>query len=399
MKHSAKGAPRVWQAEVQGSSLVTASGTQGKSLKSSTKSFTTSQEALNEHDKAVRAKLRDGYAYVRDARAVQPGEVVLHAFASGGGSGFIIDLSRDGRTALTVGSNSGLSEVWFELIDVATGARTTVHEISSPKRQAFVHTALFDATGGAIYYAHNEATVRFDLASKTVAVLADYTEGRSANFNSHVVHPHFDEARARLVVFDSGSLVRVLDSSHAIVFETSTDARTTECRGAAISPSGKRLAVYRVSRGVVYSHADAGHDRTCEVEVWDVDSGKLLATLPLPAQIDELGIDARDELLLVSRHYARGPVAYDLRTGEERWAFRSADGPHDDPMAHAWAYSPDGSMLAVGRGGAFLYDSATRAEIPLGGPLAHRTPVVRFSADGSLLAAAEDANCVVRRVR
>ena len=73
------------------------------------------------------------------------------------------------------------------------------------------------------------------------------------------VRPSQDAARRRLVVFDEGSVVRVLDERGRTVAQVPTASPTTVCRAGAISPSGRLLALYRVSRDLVYGQADARH--------------------------------------------------------------------------------------------------------------------------------------------
>ncbi|MDB4929481.1 MAG: hypothetical protein JWM10_1965 [Myxococcaceae bacterium] len=399
VKVDARGAKRRCQLSLEGTTVVTAAGPDGKPLKSVSKPFADESTAARAYDKALRAKLRDGFAFVRDPATAGVGDVVLRAFASSAGAGFLLDLSPDGRFAATVGSATGLSSYWVELVDVATGARRTVLERSAAPRQGFVHAVLFDASAAALYLAENETTLRLDLATGAVTPVAGYREDAATRFNPFVVRPHFDRARERLVVFDAGDRVRVLDAAGAAVFELDVGSPTTECRAAGISPSGKLLALYRVSRGRVYGHADAMHDDTNLVEVWDVDAGTLRTTIALADKLSAVGVDPADGSLLVTREYAQGPVAYDLATGAEQWRF-------DDPWrtdrlaeAHAWEFSPDGSLLAVGRASTALYDAATRTEIPLAEPGGYQVPRVRFSADGALLASAEHGACVVRRVR
>ena len=53
---------------------------------------------------------------------------------------------------------------------------------------------------------------RYELAAGELTRLAKFREGRGAHFNPHVLRPHLDQARERLVLFDTGSVVRVLDS-------------------------------------------------------------------------------------------------------------------------------------------------------------------------------------------
>src|SRR5262249_40959675 len=153
-------------------------------------------------------------------------------------------------------------------------------------------------------------TWHLDLHSGVRKRVAGYQHFRTANFNPHVVRPTQDAARRRLVVFDAGNVVRVLEGGRAVL-EVSTASKTVECRAGGISPSGSLLGLYRVSRGIVYGHEDARDDTTNEVEVWDVDRGKLRRKLPFSVRLDQVGFDPKDEQLIVTRAYS-GPAAYAL---------------------------------------------------------------------------------------
>ncbi|MFO0607864.1 MAG: hypothetical protein U0324_32170 [Polyangiales bacterium] len=399
VKTSPKGPRRRCRLSVDGLDVVTEAGPEGKALKASRKSFPSAQEARVAWDKAVREKLRDDFAFVRPFEETPVGGLLLCAFASGAGAGTLLDFSLDGRLAVTVGSDAKLTAYWVEVIEVATGARRRVFERTVLARQGFVHAVFFDAAGEAVYLAPQEETLRVDLATGAATRVAGYDEHRTARFNPFVVRPHADLARRRVVVFDAGDHVRVLDPAHRPIFSVCVASPTTECRAAEISPSGRLLALYRVSRGVVYNHDDARHDDTSVVEVWDVDAGSLRASLPMPRQVDGVGLSPDDATLLVSEQYAKGPIAYDLATGAERWRLTEPYRPDELAQCHDWAYSPDGSLLAVGHGVTGLYDAATRAPVALEPAGMYRTPAVRFSADGSRLASAEGGLCVVRRVR
>jgi hypothetical protein len=399
VKVGAKGAVRLCRLSIEGLDLVTAAGAAGKPLKVTTRAFADAQAVRIAYEKARREKLRDGFARVNDRERARPGEVVLEAFASSAGSGVLLDLSPDGRFAVTVGSTPKLTAFWVEIIEVATGARRIVYEGSAGTRQGFVHTVLFDATGASVYLAVCDDTLRIDLATGVATTLVAIRDFHTPQFNPHVLRPHLDGARERLVVFDAGMVVRVLDREGRSLLDVSNVAPTSEVRAARISPSGRLLALYRVSRWLIYGHEDARRDTTSLVEVWDIDAGVVKATIPCKEKLDAVSLDPADELLVVSWDYAQGPVAHDLATGEERWRF--ADPWRTDRLADAycWAYSPDGSLLAVGRGSTCLHEAATRAEIPLAEAGSGQTARVVFSADGSLLASAEGGCCVVRRVR
>ncbi len=390
---------RVCRLSVDGCDFITESGNAGKALKAAKKSLATEQAARDAWRKSVHAKLRDDFALVRPVSETPIGGVTLCAFASGAGAGTIGDLSADGRFGVTVGSDAKLTAFHVEVIEVSTGARRRVFERSGLTRQGFVQTVFFDADGTALYLAQMEETLRIDLATGEAKRVADYSQHSTARFNPFVVRPHTDRSRGRLVVFDAGTFVRVLDRDHRALLSVSTEAHLTECRAARISPSGKLLAVYRVSRGTVYGHDDAKHDATSVVDVWDVDSGALRTSLPMPNQIDAVGFTPDDSTLLVTGYYSRGPIAYDLATGEERWRLCDPHSPDGLRHSHSWDFSPDATLMAVGHYMAALYDASTRAPIALEPAGDFRAPVVRFSNDGALLGSVEGGLFVVRRVK
>lgn len=399
LKTSPRGAPRRCRLAVRGADLFTETGPVGGAAKATTKPFASAQEARRAWDKAVRDKLRDDFAFVRPYAEARVGAAVLVAFASGAGAGALLDLSPDGRFAVTLGSDARLVRYQIEVIEVATGARRRVYEHTDPTTQNFVLAVFFDATGEAVYLAPRGETLRIDLATGAPTRVAGYRESVDACFNAFAVQPHTDRARRRVVVFDAGTWVRVLDRDDRAIFSACLASSTTECRAARISPSGRLLALYRVSRGIAYGHDDARHDDTSVVEVWDVDVGALRASLPMATQVDAVGFTPDDDTLLVTECYARGPVAYDLATGEERWRLHDPFRPGELAACHAWEYSPDGSLLAVGHSATGLYEAATRTPVPLDPAGMYRTPCVRFSDDGRLLASVEGGLCVVRRVR
>lgn len=397
VKPSANGG-RLCRLSVVGNDLVTESGAAGKALNASVKSFSTAQEARAAWDKAFHSKLRDDFAVVRPIAETPVGSVVLCAFASGAGAGTLLDLSPDGRFAVTVCSDAKLTRYQVEVIEVASGARRCVFEHTDPTTQNFVHAVFFDATGGSIYLAPRGETLRIDLATGAAARIAGYNEYADARFNPHVLRPHADQRRQRFVVFDVGTHVRVLDRADRVLLSVCAEAPSLECRAARISPSGRLLAIYRASRDIHDPQRDT-RNITSVVDVWDVDAGALRTSLSMRAAVDAVGFSPDDTALLVTEYYAMGPIAYDLATGVERWRLVDDARPDELARSHAWDFSPDGKLLAVGHGVTVLYDAATRARIPLEAAGLYRTPAVRFSADGGLLASAEHNLGVVRRVR
>ena len=362
--------------------------------KGSRKTFADEGEARREFDKAVRKKMRVGWVFRPPRDEWKVGSVVFECFAPGGGGGAVLDLSPDGAQVLTAHVGAGARGYEINVVDVRSGAwRPLVKAASSS--QTFVHTALFDRRGG-VYFSLNEDTFHVNADGKGKRKVAGYREFSSAQFNPFVLQPHIDQSRRRLVVFDEKSRVKVLDvdDGERVVFEVSTHHATTECRGAGLSPSGKLLALYRPSRGVVYQHDDALHDTSNVVEVYDVDRGALKARLPFAQKIDHVGLAPDDGSLVLTWEYAQGPVGVGF-DGTPLWQFDDDSRADRLDTAYTWAFSPDGSLLAVGRGRPELYDARTRSPVKLAGRHGYRTQRLVFSDDGGLLAASTDATCVL----
>jgi hypothetical protein len=354
--------------------------------KVTSKKLADADAARLEFAKAVRKKLRADYAVVSDSR--ERGATVLEAFAPGGGGGAVLDLSPDGRFVATVTITSeSMFGAKIEMVEVATGARHIVAEEPGGTRQQFVHTVLFDRDATALYYLLNDKLMRVDIASGEKTEIA---HGEHAN--PFCVQPCFDGERRRLAVCDRDGTLRVLEDGKCLV-EVRTKSRTTECRAIGISPSGRLLAVYVASRGIIYNHADAKDDTTNEIQIWDVEAGVLWETVTVPRQIDDVGFTAGDDALLVTWHYALGPVALEIPTGRELW--RHVDRwQGEDTRAHGWAYSHDGKMLAITGARLAVLDARTRE------PLADFTELAgascpMFSRDGRLLATAARGTALV----
>ncbi len=105
-----------------------------------------------------------------------------------------------------------------------------------------------------------------------------------------------------------------------------------------MSPSGRLIALLYRSRGQIYDHADALHDETSEVQIWSVDEGKRVHTLPFTGDmIRRIGLSADDRQLLIGDYGKL--AAHDLRSGEQAWTREALE----------WAYAPDGSRVAFAR--------------------------------------------------
>lgn len=347
--------------------------------------------AAAEFDKLERRRFADGYVRLRGCDTVEAGGVVFECYGP-----VLHDLSADGRT-LAIARYGSARDRWarIELVDTATGARRALFQEPAAAHPPYVHAALFDHAGQSLAVLLNAATFRVDLRTGARQPLAAFVESRTASFNPHVVRPSQDTARRRLVVFDAGDVVRVLEGDRAVL-EVSTASKTTECRGARISPSGRLLAVYRASRGVVYNHPDARDDTTNEVEVWDIDAGRPRTKFAMPEPVSQVGFDPADEHLIVAFDYY-GPGAFALATGEIAWRYGGPDRPIDS-ICTCWAYAPDGSLLAVCRRHEIsLYRAQTRERVPYPDMSAYRPDRIVFSGDGQVFVGERGLNVVLRK--
>jgi hypothetical protein len=363
--------------------------------------------ARNAYIKEVRKKMNEGFVFLRPEADAAPGRLVLECLAPNRHASDAFDLRPDGAE-LAVGTalkNGYGAEI--HVIDVATGERRLVHAEPVGPRQTFVHAVRYDADGTALVYALNGQTRRLDLETGATRVLAAYEQWKSASFNPFCVRPEWDAARRRLLVFDAGDLVRVLDADGSLLLEVCTEAGTTECRAGALSPSGRLLALYRPSRGVVYHHQDALHDTTNEIEVWDVAARRRTARIPVPAalrerSLDKIGFDPTETLIVTNPGPVQGPCALSIDTGEPAWHFPDAHRTDRWDTCFAWAYAPSGGPLAIGRwhdGAVDLRDPATHEPWPgqLERPERHRVKRIAFSRDGRLMAAGGDSGTLTLR--
>ncbi|GAA2368791.1 WD40 repeat domain-containing protein [Streptomyces cuspidosporus] len=336
-----------------------------------------------------------------DAAESARGAVVLDVEVPNQCSADAFDLSPDGRT-LVVGTMLGDAYgAELHLIDVGTGHRRLIHAEPPGETQTFVHAVHFDAAGEHIVYALNGETRLFDPANGHTRILAEYREFKDAAHNPFRLRPAWDAARRRLLLFDAGDRVRILDQDGNDVFATSTKRPSTGCWAGALSPSGKLLGLC-FSRGSRYKEDDP---EVTEVEIWDIDRDTVLRRIPMDHKPHTIGFDPADTLLVATTDSAAGPGAFSLETGELVWHF-----PHpflSDRWAtcYGWTYSPDGSTLAIGRrGDTDVVDAVTRRGDPAfarrpgdrGGGTG-RTRTVRISADGTLLASGGDTGRIIVR--
>jgi WD40 repeat protein len=381
-------APRhVWLA-VDGARLLRRSWTGAAEGRRSSRDFSDPRAARDARAREVAARMREGFVFVRDLADTLPGEAVLRCAPPNRDGPQAFDLHPDGRTLAVASLRRGAYGADLHLIDVATGRRRLVRAEAPGvglAGQTFVHAVLFDADGGGLVYALNGETRHLDLATGATRVLARFEQG-AARFNPFCVRPAQDSARQRLLLFDADDRVRVATAGDDVLVLHVADH--PECRAGALSPSGQLLAL---AYGV--------HDST--VEVWHVDTGRLLhsARFPFPfvdttgrTGISQLGFDPTERFLIATGGFVEGPFAMPIDGDVLAWAVPDPCRTDRYGVCFSWQHSPQGDLLAIGgRHGAFL-------RLPTGEPSAltlapshtGRTYRVVFSADGALLACGGD---------
>lgn len=400
---------KFYRIAVEGPRLIRSAWTEGRRPRETVTECASEYEAEREFEELRWKKLREGFACVADAAQSARGAVVLDVKVPNQCSAEAFDLSPDGGTIVVGTMLKDAYGAEIHLIDVGTGHRRLIHAEPPEIRpeplgrgQTFVHAVHFDAGGEHIVYALNGETRLFNPATGHTRTLARYREFQDANFNPFRVRPSWDAARRRLLLFDSGNRVRVLDvfdHDGNEVFATSTERSSMGCWAGALSPSGKLMALC-FSKGSRYKEDDP---EVTEVEIWDIDQRKVLRRIPMDRKPHTLGFDPADTLLVANPASVEGPCAFSLESGELVWHF-----PHPfltDRWAtcYGWAYSPDGSTLAIGRrGDTDVVDAVTRHPDPAftrrpGDRGTGRTYTVRISADGTLVAAGGDTGRIIIR--
>lgn len=358
--------------------VTTWSGSDLAKLKESTKKAKSSDDARGEHDKQLRKKIKGGFCYLRHGEATRGACLALMQLNTPHAS-----LSSDGRTIAygKVTRDEKCAELY--VADVDTGRRQLVHG-QRADRQHFVHMVDFDDRDR-IHWMVNHATSRVvDSKAKLLANIED--KRREELFNPFVSRSEIDAAGRRILTFHKDGF-RVHEGGK-IIFNHPVKRGKCEYRYAGLSPSGRLVAICYASRYVIYSHEDAKGDKTSEIQIFDVDSGKLEARVPMPAKSEmflRVGVSPDDSQVVIADY--RNVFALDIASGKKAWTRKNT---------RLWAYSPNGDLLAVADRGCQvdLLDARTRRKVASfgkDGPWAsphsdfHTTDRLTFCRDGSRL--------------
>ncbi|MGY0061153.1 WD40 repeat domain-containing protein [Streptomyces sp. LZ34] len=397
---------KFYRIAVEGPRLIRSAWTEGRRPRETVVEFASESEAEREFEELRWKKLREGFACVADTAQSARGAVVLDVKVPNQCSAEAFDLSPDGRTIVVGTMLKDAYGAEIHLIDVDSGHRRLIHAEPPEIRpeplgrgQTFVHAALFDAGGEHIIYALNGETRLLDLKSEQTRILARYREFHDAHHNPFRVRPSWDAVRRRLLLFDTGDRVRIVDQDWNEVFATSTERPSFGCWTGSLSPSGKLMALC-FSKGSRYKEDDP---EVTEVEIWDIDRRKVLRRIPMGRKPHKVGFDPADTLLVTNPESAEGPCAFSLETGKLVWHFPDPFRTDRWATCYGWAYTPDGSTLAIGRrGDTDVVDAVTRHSDPAfkrrsGDRGTGRTYTVRISADGTLVASGGDTGRIIVR--
>lgn len=375
-----------WRARIEGTSLVTEAVVGSRKPRETRKELGSDKAVREELERAVRKKMLEGYAYFRSPAGAAPGERLFAMRPPGGGDSSTFDVDPEARVVF-VGAGRGDPKAWLVRVDLANQRLEQMNVAPDhPGGQLFIHAAAVDAEGRTGFYALNNYTRELDFATGTERVVAGFKGHPETQFNSFCVKPGADAAHRRLLVLSPKDVLEVREiPSGRTLCEASVTSRTAECRSAALSPSGRVLAAYVASRHLIYQHADARGDETNEVRVFNVEDGSLIARVPMPEEVYEVGVTPDDGAVVVTFERKRGPCAFDINTGKKRFAMSGED--RSLAQCSAWAFSPDGSTLAVAGGGpeVRLLDARTlepRGILPIG---YRRVGRLAFAAGGTQL--------------
>jgi predicted DNA-binding WGR domain protein len=325
---------RYWEGRIEGTSLVTTSGTEGGPARTTRKSFADAPSAAEALEKKRLERLREGYVYAAPGPVTDWG-LALRLNVSRVYTGFLsldYDAARERIAAARPHQKESQQECELLLYDVRTGAvqRTLTLRafdlqqvrLDAPRERIIVRA------DGRVFQINLDTEARQRLAAQRMPIFFEF---------------HLSEAGDRLLAGDEGRLVVLQVEDGTVLLEVAVEERGGHQANqvAALSPSGRLAALAR---------------NPGEVELYDVDTGSrrtLTGGFPYARQ---LKIHPSERYLALTEHYERrGLWVLDLGTGED--LSQRFHHPHlldfDRPARPArpecfdFDFSADGSLLAV----------------------------------------------------
>lgn len=398
--HPGPGKPRFYHLTLDGGQLISRAWTGTNSGRRTVRDLGNLDEgsAINTFAKLRDGKMREGFCYRADVETASRGDVVLGFIGLDNGPGDAFDLSPDGRSLVFGRMLYMVRGAEIFVMDIATGHRRLVHTIPSHGGdRTYLTAVLFHADGRRIIYVVNGRTVLLDPDTGQEEVLAAHTELDSPSFDKHHLHPTWSRDRRRLLLFDSGNRMRIVDKELSTVAEIAVPKSGFTCQTSALSPSGRLLALSRES------DIEEDEPTVTQLTVWEVDTGTVVRRFPVGRPVHRewiprkrLCFDPAERIVIAGPASANGLDAFDIETGKPVWRLPDPGGltnPWD--YCYVCDYSPDGTDLVIGRRGELeVVDTETREPDPAFGrhwPQSGgtgNTIGVQVSTDGTLLATA-----------
>ncbi len=374
-----------WDAHYSGGNLIQTTWVDDGKRKETKRPYTPKEGAL-ELDKLERRRFASGYVRLQAFEEVEPGEIFFECYGP-----VLHDMSSDGRWLALARYGPGQGS-WcrIEIVDTTTGARRVAWELLDTK-YAFIHSMAFDASNEFLFVLFKTTTFKLNLQTGEQMRLAEYGDFWTSHFNPYNLPLSQDASRSRIVICDAEQKIRVWEGSQ-VVLEVDATSSTTECRGAKISPSGRYLALFR---GTLTAMPDVTPLPNV-VEIWDIATGQIQTKISASEPLGKIGFDPQEKHLLVTFGYY-GPAAFLLASGEMVWRFGDEKNNPAD-VCYGWSFSPDGSILAVGRySEILLYNPADQQRVESPSLGAHKAERIFFSNDGQRIAAELGLNIAVRK--
>lgn len=305
VQHISPRGTRYWKATLVGKEVHTLAREGTGKPKETSKDYPTKEKASIELLRALRKKMLEDFVYRKPLEEANAGELVFAMALPGGGPADNFDVSVDGRV-LFVGAGRGDPSAQVLRAEPSTGKVERFPVEADPRHpQLFIHAALLDASGEVGYFGLNDHVRSVELTTGAFQSIASVLVKGSENVNPFCVEPQRDAAHQKLLL-DNGPNLEVRElSSGKILCRIPVGTSTAECRKIALSPSGRLVVAYLVSRYLVYNHQDAIRDKTNELQVWRVEDGKLISRIALNGKEDEpreLGVTPDDREVLYWGH-------------------------------------------------------------------------------------------------